>query len=1000
MQTLYKRLMQDKANESRLGGSALNNTLGDSNSSHTAVDFTDVSLDDLDDIASLTFGLDQIDNDISDADLESGNIFSPDFDLGTDDALTADVLPVVNHDTHAEPPAEQHHHHDHPDAIDTHESVNSSGTGTGGTSNAALPTFTFDQIADQLTNGYWEDYRGVSARSFNLDASREIAVDISGLTADGQFLATNALQAWSDVTGITFTFLQGTGGGSTLSENIDAAANITTTASFAPGQTFAGSLSSVGDNDWVRISLQAGQTYTFGLDGDGTTSQLGDPLLSLRNASGTQIASNDDGGAGLNSLLTYTAATSGTYYVSAGSYNNSQSGNYLLTAQNGTSASADIVFDDTGSGAYSSSVTSGGQILSSSVNVSTAWLNSYGTSLTSFNYQTYIHEIGHALGLGHGGNYNGSASYATDAHYANDSMQATIMSYFNQSQNTAITASNATVVSPQIADILAIQNLYGNAPATRAGNTTYGVGETSDANVNILGTTAASIYDGGGIDTFNFSSNGSNQRIDLTPETYSDTNGRIGNLGIARGTIIENVTTGSGNDTITGNGANNILYSGNGADTLYGGAGNDTLSGGAGSDRLNGGAGNDLIFVDSSGDVVDGGSGIDRVRVVNTAGLSIDIGSWVGVERIDGDTGNDVINATGNTAGLIMFGRNGNDNLTGGAASDFLFGEAGTDTLFGGAGNDVVDGGSGADSLSGGAGNDVFFIDDAGDVASGGSGLDRARIANGVVGIDIDISSWTSIERFNASVGNDTINGSGSLEDLIINGNIGNDLVMGGSGSDLLFGGSGSDSLTGGGGQDFLFGGTGADTFSGGAGDDFFYIDNAGDIVTDGGAGIDRVVISNAGLSVTIDNSWANVERIDGASGAETIDARGQNTAISIIANAGNDILLGGTANDVLFGNAGADTLTGGVGNDQLFGGGTDGGADIFIFSDGFGIDVIRDWEDGFDFLDFSTHSGVNGLGDLMVDQSSGANTVITFEADSITLRGFAGAITIDDFIF
>lgn len=59
---------------------------------------------------------------------------------------------------------------------------------------------------------------------------------------------------------------------------------------------------------------------------------------------------------------------------------------------------------------------------------------------------------------------------------------------------------------------------------------------------------------------------------------------------------IENVSSGSGSDLLTGNGGNNVLSAGAGNDTLNGGAGNDTIDGGAGADRLNGGAGKDVLY--------------------------------------------------------------------------------------------------------------------------------------------------------------------------------------------------------------------------------------------------------------------------------------------------------------------------------------------------------------------------------------------------------------------
>ena len=89
---------------------------------------------------------------------------------------------------------------------------------------------------------------------------------------------------------------------------------------------------------------------------------------------------------------------------------------------------------------------------------------------------------------------------------------------------------------------------------------------------------AYTIIDNGGIDTLDYSGFASNQHIDLNPETFSDVGDSIGNVSIARGTVIENAIGGSGNDTLIGNAANNVLTGNGGDDTIDGGGGNDTAS--------------------------------------------------------------------------------------------------------------------------------------------------------------------------------------------------------------------------------------------------------------------------------------------------------------------------------------------------------------------------------------------------------------------------------------
>jgi hypothetical protein len=156
------------------------------------------------------------------------------------------------------------------------------------------------------------------------------------------------------------------------------------------------------------------------------------------------------------------------------------------------------------------------------------------------------------------------------------------MSYFDQHENTYFGGQGFTVdhaVTPMVADILAMQTLYGLSTTTRTGDTTYGFNSNAGGvyNANLYTDIAYTIFDNGGNDTLDFSGSAYAQRLNLNPETFSNVNGDTGNLSIARGVIIENAIGGSGWDTIIGNSANNMLTGGGGSDTLTGGAGNDTF---------------------------------------------------------------------------------------------------------------------------------------------------------------------------------------------------------------------------------------------------------------------------------------------------------------------------------------------------------------------------------------------------------------------------------------
>ena len=112
----------------------------------------------------------------------------------------------------------------------------------------------------------------------------------------------------------------------------DYSATIQTTGRISAGGTASGTLESNNDSDWFAINLVAGQTYTFNLD-SGSSNGLANPYLKLYGASGTLLAQDDDSGAGLNALLSYTATQSATYFLSAENPSGvSATGTYQLTA--------------------------------------------------------------------------------------------------------------------------------------------------------------------------------------------------------------------------------------------------------------------------------------------------------------------------------------------------------------------------------------------------------------------------------------------------------------------------------------------------------------------------------------------------------------------------------------------------------------------------------------------------------------------------------------------
>jgi len=614
----------------------------------------------------------------------------------------------------------------------------------------------------------------------------------------------------------------------------------------------------------------------------------------------------------------------------------------------------------------------------------------------SYAYHTFMHEIGHSLGLKHGhqtatslggGNFacecpdcaGGSftaAEVTPEAGAPRDSAIQPAMTYAHDSMEFSVMTYNAYVgdagggypnedwgfaQSLMMYDIAAIQHMYGADYQTRSSNTTYrwdaatgeqfvdGVAQGAPGGNRIFMT----VWDGGGVDTYDFSNYGNNLVVDLAPGSWTTTagdqlaqlswdgmhaaRGNIANALLDNGdlrSLVENATGGWGHDRVSGNQGDNVLLGNAGDDTLAGGGGADSLEGGAGADLLDGGEGSDTaVFLGALLDydveqLADGSVRLTDRRVsgdqeADTLG-NVELFSFLSSGQIL-----TIEELLGGAAPQSWLGTSGADTIVLGSGGDWVDAGEGDDGVWGGLGNDTAMGRAGADYMVGRAGNDGFWGGDGGDALVGDGGADYLAGENGcdvLVGGD----------------GNDAVTG-GEDEDYLA-GEAGNDVLVGGAGHDAVNGGEGDDYLAGDAGNDVLVAGAGHDAVNGGEGDDYL-TGEAGDDVLVAGAGYDAVnggegddyMAGEGDGDVLVAGSGQ-----DGVNGGDGDDyLAGEAGHDVLIGGEGYDAVNGGDGDDYLAGEAGDDVLVAGEGRDALNGGGGDdylageAGHDALVAGDG-----------------------------------------------------------------
>jgi len=561
-----------------------------------------------------------------------------------------------------------------------------------------------------------------------------------------------------------------------------------------------------------------------------------------------------------------------------------------------------------------------------------------GTAQGAYMYITFIHELGHGMGLAHPHDTGGgsevmsgvSGDLATGYTYGDFGLNQgiwTTMSYNDGWQ----TAPHGNTDSDDYGyqgtlmalDVAMLQIKYG-------ANTTYNNTDTVYAlpTDNLAGTFYSTIWDTGGTDWI-IAGAAVDCVIDLRPATLeyeeggggfvSYEAGTYGGFTIAAGVVIENAIGGAGEDLMTGNTANNWLMGGLGDDEIDGGDGDDRISGGADDDSLTGGDGTDTLDYDdaSAGVTVN----MKLTTAQNTIGAGID--TVVGFENLIGSDHNDTLT-----------GSHGVNEIDAGAGADTVYGMKGDDDLDGGDGNDIVNGGEGADVMRGGLGDDWLYVDNASDSIVEVAGQGAAdRVLSGLsftldAAAEVEILSTLSVSSSTAI--NLTGNGFGQT----IYGNAAINTLDGQDGADMLFGYGGADNLIGGGGNDSLDGGVGVDTAVGGLGDDTYTVDNASDVIVevDGEGTADKVL---SFVNYTLAAGVAVESLIAGSySSTAAMNLTGNEFGQEIRGNQGANVLTGNGGADRLFGYNGVDTLTGGEGDDYI-----DGGAGIDTAAGGTGSD-------------------------------------------------------------
>ena len=563
-------------------------------------------------------------------------------------------------------------------------------------------------------------------------------------------------------------------------------------------------------------------------------------------------------------------------------------------------------------------------------------------------------------------------------------------------------------------------------------------------------------------------------------ETWNVTGTNAGNVAGVAFKGFANLTGGKDNDTFkfaNGNGVTGMISGGGGTDTLSYTAyttgvtvnlitGTATGTGGVtGISNVTGGSGNDQVIGDGNGNVINGGGGTDDlvggggadvfvIPTTEAAGTTIFDRSTLAT--IDGPNLANVWTITGGNAGnLNGIAFTGIANLVGGTGTDsFKFGPSGalSGTINGGAGAAV-------NTLDYSARSTAILVNLATDTATSvqafsaiGALLGSASAADNLIAANV-ANTWTltgsntgtvgafgfsGVENLTGGTANDTfkfnpgggltgtVNGGGGAVNTLnylafggaVNVNLAASTATGTGGflgiTGLVGSGSSGDSLVGpntatntwaitttNGGTVNAFTFSSVANLTGGTGLDVFKFSNGKNVTgsINGGGGGDWLdyalyttpVTANlaTGAATGVGGTVANIQDVRGGNGGDTLTGDGSGNIL--IGGTGADTITGGNGASILIGDKGADTVAGGSGNDIIIGGYTND--DASSLANDLALEkILAEWQSGNSFATRVANIK-NGLG------LTGGNKLVwgsTVHDDLVAsvLTGLAGSAT------